>query len=140
MVAGLTAVSGCAISGLGNSDGIIPLSSGTDTTASGWRAAARNVNAMNGGLIGGSIGRGLSHRDRRKALEAEYRALEYGQDSQAISWNGDDSSGKVIAAQPYRVGSQDCRQYLQTVFTMGAPLIAHGTACRNTDGSWSLLT
>lgn len=140
LVAGLTAVSGCTTSGLGGGGGIIPSSSGADAAASSGRVAARNINAMNGGLIGGSIGSGLSDGDRRKALEAEYRALEYGQGGQAIGWKGEDRSGEVIAAQPYRVGSQDCRQYSQTVFTTGTPLTTRGTACRNTDGSWSPLT
>ena len=29
--------------------------------------------------------------------------------------------GEVVAASPYRVGSQDCRQYAQTVYTGGQP-------------------
>lgn len=140
LVAGLIAVSGCTTTGLGSGGGIIPSSSGADTANSSGRVAARNINAMNGGLIGGSIGSGLSDSDRRKALEAEYRGLEYGQGGQAIGWKGDGRSGEVIAAQPYRVGSQDCRQYSQTVFTTGTPLTSRGTACRNADGSWSPLT
>mgnify|MGYP001144875578 CR=1 FL=1 len=81
-----------------------------------------------------------SSGDRRKALEAEYRALEYGQGGQAVAWKGESQSGEVVAAQPYRVGSQDCRQYSQTVFTGGTPLVARGTACRNPDGSWTPLS
>ena len=140
LVAGLIAVSGCTTTGLGSGGGFIPSSSGADAANSSGRVAARNINAMNGGLIGGSIGNGLSDSDRRKALEAEYRALESGQGGQAIGWKGDGRAGEVIAAQPYRVGSQDCRQYSQTVFTTGTPLTSRGTACRNADGSWSPLT
>ena len=58
-----------------------------------------------------------------------------------MTWKGDRLGryGEVVAAQPYRVGSQDCRQYTQTVFT-GGSRTARGTACRNADGSWTPLT
>lgn len=138
LVAGVIAVSGCTTSGLGGG-GIIPSVGGSDGSASSGKVAARIIDAMDGGLIGGSIGNGLSGSDRRKALEAEYRALEYGQGGQAVGWKGNGASGEVVAAQPYRVGSQDCRQYSQTVFTGGTPLVARGTACRNPDGSWTPL-
>lgn len=139
MVAGLVAVSGCTTSGLGGGTGLAPVVSGSDGASNG-KVAVRIIDAMQGGLIGGPIGNGLSDADRRKALEAEYRALEYGQGGQAIAWKGSVRSGEVVAAQPYRVGSQDCRQYSQTVFTTGTPVTARGTACRNADGSWTPLT
>lgn len=142
VLAGLVAVSGCSTTGLGGSAGFVPAPSGGSTGASSGKVAAGIINAMDGGLIGGSIGNGLSDSDRRRALEAEYRALEYGQGGQTIAWKGEltGRSGEVVAAQPYRVGSQDCRQYSQTVFTSGTPLISRGTACRNPDGSWTPLT
>ena len=104
--------------------------------------AAAIIAAMNGGLIGGPIGTGLTDHDRGSALEAEYRALEYTPNGQTVTWRSSQSSayGEVVAAQPYRVGSQDCRQYTHTVFVNGAARSAKGTACRNQDGSWSLLT
>ncbi|MBE7183661.1 MAG: hypothetical protein INR68_04545 [Methylobacterium mesophilicum] len=99
------------------------------------------IAALNGGLVGGRIGSGLSDGEKRKALEAEYRALENTPSGQRVAWQGDDSGrrGEVVAAQPYRVGSQDCRQYSQTVFTQAGSQTARGTACRNTGGSWQLL-
>lgn len=140
LVAGILAGSGCTTSGLGSGSGIVPSLGGGDSSASSGKVATRIITAMDGGLIGGSIGGGLSDSDRRKALEAEYRALEYGQGGQKVAWKGEGRSGEVVAAQPYRVGSQDCRQYSQTVFTTGTPLTARGTACRNADGSWTPLT
>ena len=41
---------------------------------------------MGGGLIGGAIGSRLSDADKRAALQAEYRALEYTPAGKA--WNG----------------------------------------------------
>lgn len=102
--------------------------------------ASRSISAaMGGGLIGTATGVRLDDRDRRRALEAEYRALEYGQAGQAMAWSGDRGGGEVVAYQPYRVGSQDCRQYAHTVTFGGQPQSLRGTACRNQDGSWTPL-
>ena len=100
------------------------------------------ISAMDGGLVGGSIGNGLSETEKRSALEAEYKALEYTTSGQKVAWKGEQAShyGEVVPGQPYRVGSQDCRQYTQTVFAGGAGVTARGTACRNADGSWTPLT
>ena len=100
------------------------------------------ISAMQGGLIGGGLGTNLGSRDRRKALEAEYRALEYTAPGTPVAWRSEDGrvAGRVIAAQPYRVGSQDCRQYSHAVARGTEEADARGTACRNPNGSWTPLT
>jgi surface antigen len=94
-----------------------------------------------GGIIGGEFGSALSTKDRQTALNAEYKSLEYGKANEAVDWIGDGGvvSGTVKAAQPYRVGSQDCRQYSHEISLSGTSKSVRGTACRNNDGSWSLL-
>lgn len=134
LLAGMLVLSGCGSTSLGRGklDG---------SRGDGIKSAADRADAMAGGLIGGAVGKGLSDSERRKALEAEYRALEYGQSGQATEWKGGEGhSGSVVPAQPYRVGSQDCRQYTHTVTIDGASQTARGTACRNPDGSWTTLT
>ena len=100
-----------------------------------------NNGISGGGLVGGEFGAKLVKSDRQIALNAEYKALEYGKGSEAIDWSGATGSvgGKVIAGQPYRVGSQDCRQYSHTITSAGVDQSARGTACRNPDGTWTLL-
>jgi surface antigen len=112
------------------------------TPDSGEAGQSAIIKSMGGGLVGGSIGTGLSDDEKTRALEAEYRALEYGQGGQPVAWKGSSTGtyGEVVAAQPYRVGSQDCRQYVHTVFQNAQPKKARGTACRNADGSWTPLT
>lgn len=118
-----------------------PLGGGSSQGSGGGRVAGTIIGAMNGGLVGGTVGAGLSEREKRNALEAEYKALEYTASGQKVAWQGDSGhSGEVVAAQPYRVGSQDCRQYTQTVVIGSASSTARGTACRNADGSWTPLT
>lgn len=139
-LAGLVAISGCTSTSLTRTSvGVTPR---VETTGQNTRVAGPIVNAMAGGLIGGTAGAGLDDKDRRSALEAEYRALEYTPSGQAVSWRGERSkhSGEVVAAQPYRVGSQDCRQYSHTLSIDGQARTARGTACRNVDGSWTPLT
>lgn len=96
---------------------------------------------LGNGLLGSSINR-LAPADRTKALEAEYRALEYSPAGKSVSWRAASASasGEVVAAQPYQVGSQNCRQYTHSFSIDGAPQTVRGTACRNADGSWTPLT
>jgi surface antigen len=97
---------------------------------------------MVGGLATGPAAEGLGRGDIRKALAAEYQALEFGQSGKPVRWSGDWStrSGEVVPAQPYRVGSQDCRQYTHALTVGGTTRTERGTACRNPDGSWATLT
>ncbi len=54
---------------------------------------------LGNGLLGNSANQ-LNAVDRKKALEAEYRALEYSPAGKAVSWSGSGSnSGDVTAAQ-----------------------------------------
>jgi surface antigen len=130
LLAGLLALSGCAsMQGMGGfRDGGSPPSGGNAV--------------MVGGLVAGSIGSGLGAAEQQKALAAEYQALEYAQSGQAVNWTGSSAGrfGSVVPAQPYRVGSQDCRQFAHKVVIDGSTRTARGTACRNTDGSWATLT
>jgi len=138
LLAGLAAgLAGCGTTGSGQGSG----SAAGSTSPGGGKVSSSVIAAMGGGLVSGSIGSGLSQNEKRNALEAEYKALEYTASGQAVNWKGDQAGhyGEVVAAQPYRVGSQDCRQYAQTVHAGAAGATARGTACRNADGSWSLL-
>lgn len=107
---------------------------------SGGRASASTpyISALQGGIISRS-GVELSDSDRQRALEAEYGALEAAPGGQPVTWSGRGVSGKVVAAAPYQVGSQNCRQYTHTVTANGKETVARGAACRNNDGSWSPL-
>lgn len=99
------------------------------------------INAMGEGVIGNDLGARLGDADRIKALESEYRALEYGAPGQGVSWAGKKAgqSGVATAGQPYQVGTQDCRQLVHVVTLAAKPETRRGAACRNTDGSWTPL-
>ncbi len=135
----LTILSACSTTGGGS--GSIVQAFAEDSRPDEKPLAAAIVDAMGGGLIGGPIGSNLDQRERRRGLEAEYKALEYTPAGQSVAWGkgGGRRYGEVVAGSPYRVGSQDCRQYVHTVTVGGQASSARGTACRNPDGSWTPL-
>ena len=128
-------LSGCASSG---SLAVRSVTGGNVTQAS----KSSIIAALDGGLFGRMDGESARRDDEMLALEAEYRALEYTPAGQSVTWKSDsqDLSGEVVASQPYRVGSQDCRPYRHTVTSDGASQSVRGTACRSPDGSWTPLT
>lgn len=112
-----------------------------DDTRNGALVSNAVLAPLGNGILGNSVVQ-LAASDRRAAIDAEYKALEYAPKGETVSWKGRSgrSSGEVTAAQPYQVGSQNCRQYSHNFIIDGAPKVARGTACRNDDGSWTPLT
>lgn len=127
-LAGL-ALQGCVAGGLA------PV---TPQPPSAQTQAATLLAALNGGLVSGVLGEGLSDNAKLKAVAAEYRALENPFGAEPARWSDDRSGavGEVAAAVPYRVGSQDCRTYTHTVTFKGQARSATGAACRRADGAW----
>ena len=102
-------------------------------------ASTRYIAALDGGIVG-RTGIKLSDNDKQRALEAEYRALETAPLGQPVAWTGKNVNGEVVAAAPYQVGSQNCRQYTHTITVDGKSTQARGAACRNDDGTWTPLS
>lgn len=103
------------------------------------RALATAAGIVAGGLIGNRIGASLDEADRRRALEAEYRALQYGPPNTPVVWRNPDANvyGEVVPGGAYQRGGYDCRDYTHTIYVGGTPQVARGTACRNPDGTWT---
>lgn len=106
------------------------------------KIAGAAVGAFLGGVVGHEIGRRLDEADRRAAMEAEYRALEYGRVGVATAWRNPNSGhyGNVVPGQPYVANSQHCRTYTHTIYIDGKPETMSGRACRRSDGTWSKVT
>lgn len=114
---------------------------GEQVAADEPETSAYYIQALNGGLISRVAGVKLSSADKARALEAEYKVLEGAPSGQTVTWQGSGIRGEVVAAVPYQVGSQNCRQYSHsvTVKSAAAPVVARGAACRNRNGSWTPL-
>ncbi len=123
----------CMLAGCTTSSG------GGGVLSSRGSSSTQYIAALQGGIVGRS-GVEISNSDRSRALEAEYRALEAAPGFQPVTWEGRGVSGQVVAAAPYQVGSQNCRQYKHTLTSGGREVIARGAACRNANGTWTPLT
>ena len=96
-----------------------------------------------GGLLGGAIGSQLDAADQRYAAQAAQRALETIPAGSSVPWHNPDSghSGTITPTRTYRTASgQYCREYRQEIFVGGQRHQAYGTACRQPDGSWQIVS
>ncbi|TCD14132.1 hypothetical protein [Oricola cellulosilytica] len=138
LVAAVAALSGCTTSARSPVPG---LAFGATQAGQARSHSDVLITSLNGGIIAPAVQQQLSLDARHKALEAEYRALERTPAGETVTWGRSDQRfrGEVVASQPYRVGSQDCRQYTHTVYAEGTALENRGAACRNPNGSWTPL-
>jgi surface antigen len=130
-VVSLLVLSGCATNGRSSVGGLMS----RNTTP----ASTPYIASLQGGIVARS-GATLQRNDLQRALEAEYRALEAAPGGQPVTWSGDEGRGQVVAAAPYQVGTQNCRQYTHTLTVDGRETKVRGAACRNRDGTWTPLT
>lgn len=80
---------------------------------------------------------GLSLAAQKKALEAEFRALEYGRTGIPVAWKDGKSRGEVTPGALYQVNASSCRDYTHTVSIDGGPAVSgRATACRQASGAW----
>jgi surface antigen len=106
------------------------------------RLWATGAGVLLGGLIGNSIGSSLDNADRAQAARAQERAYA-APIGQPISWNNP-QSGNSGTFTPVRDGTaangQYCREYQSTVVIGGQAKQAYGTACRQPDGQWQIVS
>lgn len=127
----LSVLSGCTTTNrAAGSGGLLGRSSASSTPY---------IASLQGGIVARS-GVKFERNDLQRALEAEYKALEAAPGGQPVMWSGDEGKGQVVAAAPYQVGGQNCRQYTHTITADNRETKVRGTACRNADGSWTPLT
>lgn len=125
--------------------GLVSLALVGCTTVGGGRTASAKANsavyitALQGGIVA-RTGVELSRSETQRALEAEYRALEAAPGGQPVTWTSGEARGEVVAAAPYQVGKQNCRQFTHKVVSGGRELQARGAACRNANGTWTPLS
>jgi len=116
--------------------------SAIDNDGSGG-AAAITLGAIAGAAIGNSIGRQLDEADRLKMYRAQQAALETSPSYQASEWHNPDTGnhGSITPRPAYRnQQGQYCREYQQDVIVAGKREQAYGTACRQADGSWKIIS
>jgi surface antigen len=96
-----------------------------------------------GGLLGGAIGDRLDAADRQRANTAATQALESVPSGQSVAWRNPDSgnAGSVTPVRTYQTSTgQYCREYTQTITIGGEKHQSYGTACRQPDGTWRIVS
>jgi len=107
----------------------------------GGGMAATAIGTLLGAYIGNSIGRQLDEDDRRRMREAEMRAYTAPL-NEPIRWNNPNNgnSGYITPIRDGHTSSGSyCREFQSEVVVGGERQNAHGTACREPDGSWRIV-
>lgn len=96
--------------------------------------AAVAIGTLIGGYIGGSIGKTMDDVDRMKMNQA----LETQPTGRSYSWQNPDTGASytVTPTRTYDGQSGPCRDYTTEGIIDGKREVIHGTACRQSDGSW----
>jgi surface antigen len=103
------------------------------------RTVATVVGTIAGSIIGGNVGRSMDDTDRLKA----HHSLEYNRTNESSHWHNPDSGTdySMTPTRTYRTdGGQHCREYITDVVVGGRRESAYGTACRQPDGSWKVVS
>lgn len=111
--------------------------------AAGGRGTGIAAGVLLGGLAGGALGSALDAQDRRIAAQSQQHALETAPAGTATSWQNPDSgnAGTVTPIRTYQNASgQYCREFQQTITIGGQQEQSYGTACRQPDGSWRIVS
>lgn len=98
------------------------------------KTAATIAGTMLGGYLGGRAGRWMEESDRRQTAYA----LESTPTYQSDSWQNPDTGYRyeVTPTRTYFADETPCREYTTEAWIDGRRETLHGTACRQSDGSW----
>lgn len=136
---------------------------GTQVGSGRGRTAAIIAGTILGGALGAGIGNRLTAEDNQYATQTTQQALASAPPNQPVRWQnpntgvyGDVTPVSPVYQQPYSnvYGQQpaygttysqpqavDCRDYKQTIFVDNQRYeTATGTACRQPDGSWKIVS
>ncbi|HLA75211.1 MAG TPA: RT0821/Lpp0805 family surface protein [Gammaproteobacteria bacterium] len=111
---------------------------GSNVGSGKGQTAATIGGALIGGLLGSAVGKSMDDSDEMKAAQV----LERNKTHQAASWHNPDTGNDVtvIPTRTYTsTAGQTCREYDTTVKIDGKNQKAHGTACRQSDGTWKIV-
>jgi surface antigen len=149
MALGALSLAGCGGTSLGNGPGMnvflgAPATASADPLAP---PAAQAAPVAMGGFLEGPVGAKLNEADRAAAFKAVGEALDSGSRQ---TWRGSRGVfGYVLpggsdpaASQPASSGAPagECRAFTETIFLAGRPQTGHGTGCRDSNGSWRVIS
>jgi surface antigen len=107
------------------------------------RTAAIAVGTLLGAGLGREVGGSLDRADMAYYNRTQQEALETAQPGQALPWQNPQSgnSGSFTPSNYYQnAQGQYCREFSQTIQVGGQTERAYGTACRQPDGNWQIVS
>lgn len=101
------------------------------------------IGALGGAYLGNQIGASLDRADMTYYNQTQQRALETAPAGQTLPWNNPQSgnSGSFTPSGYYQnANGQYCREFSQNINVGGRNESAYGTACRQPDGTWQIVS
>ena len=148
LIASTLSLSGCASDAGPNQTGGALLGAGLGALLGSQfgrgndRLAMTAIGTLAGAAIGSNIGKRLDDVDRQRMREAEVRAYD-APIGEKIIWNNANSghSGTVIPVKEgRRTDGAYCREFQSDIVVGGQHEKGYGTACRQQDGSWKIVS
>lgn len=144
------ALGGCAADGSNQSETLGTLIgaglgawAGSSIGSGDGQIVATAAGTMLGAAIGNQVGRSMDELDRMKARDAQQYAYT-APIGETIVWNNPDSGnyGNVTPVRDGYAGTsgQYCREFQTEVTVDGQQQNGYGTACRQEDGSWKIVS
>ena len=108
--------------------------------------AATALGAVIGAAVGRNIGQSLDATSRQRAGAAAERALETADVGESITWENPSNEGgpaygsATVTRQGADSEGRTCREFQQTVIIGGREEQSYGTACRDGNGDWKIVS
>jgi surface antigen len=107
------------------------------------RLAATAIGGLLGAFVGSELGKSLDRADQAHHERAYHSAMETHRSGQSSNWQNPDSGhyGTVTPTRTYQQpDGTPCREFQQTITVGGRTEQGYGTACRQADGSWCIVS
>lgn len=105
------------------------------------RTFATIAGTLLGAGLGNAIGTKLDKADMVAYHEASQEALEAGAAGEPLPWRSQGAAGTITPAHYYQnAHGQYCREYTQTITIENETQQGYGTACRQVDGTWKIIS
>jgi surface antigen len=105
--------------------------------------AATAIGALAGAYLGGQAGKSLDRADQQYMTNTTQSTLESVPSGRSSSWQNPDSGnrGQITPTRTFtNSAGQACREFQQTIVVGGRTENAYGTACRQPDGTWRIVS
>tara|TARA_B100000029_G_scaffold403176_1_gene402886 strand:+ start:346 stop:831 length:486 start_codon:yes stop_codon:yes gene_type:complete len=104
---------------------------------------AIGAGVLAGGYFGNKVSKSMNCVDQEKHYTTTQHALESQKTGQTSAWTNPDTGhkGEVTPTRTFQsVEGLPCREFTQTIYVEGDYEQVNGKACRNTNGTWEIVS